>query len=55
VISRVDYVVNHEDGLAFLSGLVRRAVDALIGAMARRQGVAPDEVRRVTLVGKTRS
>ena len=51
VISRVDYVVNHEDGLQFLSGLVRRKVDELIARMAARQHVATEEIARVALVG----
>lgn len=51
VISRVDYVVNHEDGLSFLSGLVRREVDELIARMLRRQRVAPEQIERVALVG----
>jgi len=51
VISRVDYVINQEDGLKFLSGLVRSEVDDLIGRMTKRQRVAPEEIKRVTLVG----
>jgi uncharacterized 2Fe-2S/4Fe-4S cluster protein (DUF4445 family) len=51
VISRVDYVINHDDGLQFLAGLVRRKVDELISTMTARQRVAPEEVSRVTLVG----
>ena len=51
MISRVDYVVNHEDGLPFLSGLVRRKVDELIEKMMKRQRVSPEEIGRVALVG----
>jgi uncharacterized 2Fe-2S/4Fe-4S cluster protein (DUF4445 family) len=51
VISRVDYVVNHDDGLHFLAGLARRKVDELILRMTARHNVAPEEVDRVTLVG----
>ncbi len=51
VISRVDYIVNHEDGLRFLSEQVRRKVDELIGRMAVRQRIAAEEIGRVTLVG----
>ncbi len=51
VISRVDYVINHEDGLRFLSGQVRARVDELIARMTARQGIAPEEVRLVSLVG----
>lgn len=51
VISRVDYVVNHDDGLVFLAGLVRRKVDEMINKMAARQNVAPEEIEKITLVG----
>ncbi len=51
VISRVDYVVNHEDGLYFLSGQVRHKVDELIARMTARQGIEPAEIRLVSLVG----
>ncbi len=51
VITRVDYAINHEDGLSFQSTQVRRKIDEMIRAMALRQGVAPAELRLVTLVG----
>ncbi len=51
VITRVDYVINHEDGLGFQSAQVRRKIDEMIRAMALRQGVDPAEIRLVTLVG----
>lgn len=51
VISRVDYVMGHEDGLAFLSGLVLNQVDELIGRMTARRRVRPEEIQRVALVG----
>ena len=51
VISRVDYVVNHADGLEFLSGLIRRKIDEMISAMIGRQRVGADEITLITLVG----
>jgi uncharacterized 2Fe-2S/4Fe-4S cluster protein (DUF4445 family) len=51
VISRVDYVINHGDGLNFLSSLVRDEVDGLIARMTLRRRVRPEEITRVALVG----
>ncbi len=51
VISRVDYIVNHADGLNYLSRLVRSRIDEMIAAMAGRQGVGADEISRIALVG----
>jgi uncharacterized 2Fe-2S/4Fe-4S cluster protein (DUF4445 family) len=51
VITRVDYTINHEDGLRFQSALVRRRIDEMIRAMALRQRVDPADIRLIALVG----
>ena len=51
LMSRVSYVMMNDDGAERLTGVVRGALDALIGELAAEAGAAREDVLELSLVG----
>ncbi len=51
LMSRVSYVMMNDDGAARLTGVVRRALDELIGELVAEAGVERADVLELTVVG----
>jgi len=52
VISRIIYA-SKGDGLAEMQRLVLETINPLIAALARRQGIAPEQIHKATVAGNT--
>ena len=53
VITRANYTMEQEGGLAELAGLVRDGVSSLIDSMCADKGISRDDVRHISIVGNT--
>lgn len=53
VISRANYVLEHDDGSEALKTVVRKALNQLIGQVCTKAGVRREEVLQVSIVGNT--
>jgi uncharacterized 2Fe-2S/4Fe-4S cluster protein (DUF4445 family) len=51
LMSRVSYVMMNEDGAARLTGLVREALDGLIGELVDEAGTTREDILELSLVG----
>jgi uncharacterized 2Fe-2S/4Fe-4S cluster protein (DUF4445 family) len=51
LMSRVSYVMMNEDGAERLTGVVRQALDQLIGELVEAAGVVREDILELTLVG----
>lgn len=53
IISRIDYVNNHQDGKAFLNTILMGSINDLISALCREEGVKNTDILEVSAVGNT--
>jgi len=53
VIARITYVIDHPDGMDKMRGAIIDALNHLIRTVARENGLSPDAILEMTMVGNT--